>query len=394
MAWRLHEHVLRGEIDNRQRGRVTGRIWLAGIEEPLVLNLLGDCHPDLAGCLLHIENPRPVRMTTKAPTARQRGSAGDITASRKVRVFDIPFEEAYAMIKAGGAPPEHMANTLYLEWHSDLSGRFVIESAEYRLEISEPAWGFTKEELAQRLHSAADAASNAFPIEIRADGTEEDWDEFRCEELLREYDTRGEKYRLLLEKYVDHPDRDRIIAHEMGWTGIEEALDEKGQTPLADENGDELTGGHDVPSPKIELPAPDPSREGIDWVRDEDGDIIHPIKKHATDALYALLDELRLAGHPEEQHAGLGEFVAYTMTLGAKLAGALGSLARGWDGREAGLTIASLKRALAVLHQALSAADALGGDTPFPIARIDYYRAELFAVREEILELMARLRER
>ena len=394
MAWRLHEHVLGGEIDNRTRGRVAGRIWLAGIAEPLVLDLLGDCHPDLAGCLLHFENPRPVRMTTKAPAGRQRGTAGDITASRKVRVFDIPFEEAYAMIKAGGAPPEHMANTLYLEWHSDLSGRSVIESAEYRLEISEPAWRFTKEDLAERLHRAADEASNAFAIEIRADGTEEEWDEFRCEELLRECDTRGEKYRLLLEKYVDHPDRDRIIAHEMGWTWIEEARDEKRQTPLADENGDELTRGADVPSPEIELPAPEPSREGIDWVRDEDGDIVHPIKKRATDALYALFDELRLVGNPEEHHRGLGKFVAHAMTLSAKLAGALGSLARGWDGGEAGLTIASLKRALDVLHQALFAADALGGDTPFPAARIAYFRAELFAIREEILELMARLRER
>ena len=31
MAWRLHEHVLRGRIDNRGRGCVTGEIWLAGI---------------------------------------------------------------------------------------------------------------------------------------------------------------------------------------------------------------------------------------------------------------------------------------------------------------------------------------------------------------------------
>jgi hypothetical protein len=394
MAWRLHEHVLRGEIDNRTRGRVAGRIWLAGIAEPLVLDLFGDCHPDLAGCLLHFENPQPIAMTTKPPALQQRGTAGDITASRKVRVFDIPFEEAYAMIKAGVAPPEHMANALYLEWHSDLSGRFVIESAVYQLEISEPAWRFTKDELAERLHRAEDEASNAFAIEIRADGTEEEWDEFRCEELLRECDTRGEKYRLLLEKYLDHPDRDRIIAHEMGWTWIEEALDGKRQTPLADENGDELTRGDDVPSSEIELPAPNPSREGIDWVRDEDGDIVHPIKKRATDALYALLDELRVAGNPEEQHRGLGEFVAHTMTLSAKLAGALGSLTRGWNGGAAGLTIASLKRALDVLHQALFAADALGSDTPFPAARIALFRAELFAIREEILELMARLRER
>ena len=233
MAWRLHEHVLRGEIDNRTRGRVAGRIWLAGVEEPLVLELVGDCHPDLAGCLLRFENPQPVAMTTKPPASRQRGTAGDITAARKVRVFDIPFEEAYAMIKAGGTPPEHMANALYLEWHSDLSGRVVIESTDYRLEVSEPAWRFTAEELAERARRAAQESSNAFAIEIRADGTEEEWDEFRCEELLRESDARGDKYRRLLEKYLDHPDRDRIIAHEMGWTWIEEALDENEQTPLA-----------------------------------------------------------------------------------------------------------------------------------------------------------------
>ena len=57
MAWRLHEHVLRGKIDNRTRGRVSGEIWLAGIDEPLVLELTGDCAPDLAGCELSFENP-------------------------------------------------------------------------------------------------------------------------------------------------------------------------------------------------------------------------------------------------------------------------------------------------------------------------------------------------
>ena len=59
--------------------------------------------------------------------------------------------------------------------------------------------------------------------------------------------------------------------------------------------------------------------------------------------LYALLDELRAAGNPEEHHPGLGDFVGHTMVLSGKLAGALGSLARGWGG-DSGLTIASLKR--------------------------------------------------
>ncbi|MEO6785384.1 MAG: hypothetical protein ABI318_04550, partial [Chthoniobacteraceae bacterium] len=86
MAWRIHEHILRGELDNRTRGRVLGKVWLAGVAEPIVLDLTGDCHPDLAGCTLTFENPAPIAMTTRPPALRQRGTAGDITAARKVRV--------------------------------------------------------------------------------------------------------------------------------------------------------------------------------------------------------------------------------------------------------------------------------------------------------------------
>jgi hypothetical protein len=179
----------------------------------------------------------------------------------------------------------------------------------------------------------------------------------------------------------------------MGWEWLEEALDEEMQT-TAHEEADDPTATGDFVSSEIELPPPEPSREGIDWVRDEDGDIVHPIEKRATDALYALFDELRAAGNPEEHHDGLGEFVAHTMTLSAKLAGALGSVAHGWNDGEFGLTIASLKRALDVLHQALAAAEALDRETPFPSARIAHFRNELFAIREEVLELMATLRER
>ena len=37
MAWRFHEHILLGELDNTVRGRVAGRLWLAGIAEPMTL---------------------------------------------------------------------------------------------------------------------------------------------------------------------------------------------------------------------------------------------------------------------------------------------------------------------------------------------------------------------
>jgi len=41
------------------------------------------------------------------------------------------------------------------------------------------------------------------------------------------------------------------------------------------------------------LPSPDPIPEGIDWIRDDRGHILHPIEKRAHDTLHALLDELK-----------------------------------------------------------------------------------------------------
>ena len=81
MAWRFHEHILRGELDNTVRGRVTGRIWLAGIAGPMTLDLRGDCAPDLAGCTFTFENPNPVPFADIAPNLDQRGWNSSIGTS-------------------------------------------------------------------------------------------------------------------------------------------------------------------------------------------------------------------------------------------------------------------------------------------------------------------------
>src|SRR5574338_189141 len=182
MAWRLHEHVLRGRIDNRVRGRVTGEIWLAGSDQALLLDLKGDCAPDIAGCELTFENPNPLPMATKPPAPQQRGPVGDITAARKVRVFDVPIEEALAMCRRGEVPPEHMANSLYLEWFSDRCGRLVIESADYNLHISEPTWCYTPDEIAERERRIAEE-DTPFAIAVNEDGESESWDEVRYEQF-------------------------------------------------------------------------------------------------------------------------------------------------------------------------------------------------------------------
>lgn len=395
MAWRLHEHVLRGKIDNRTRGCVKGDVWLAGVDQPLVLQLTGDCAPDLAGCELSFENPNPIAMTTKPPAFQQRGPAGDITAARKVRVFDVPIEEALAMCKRGETPPEHMANSLYLEWFSELNGRVVIESADYRLQISEPAWRYTPEEIAER-ERRTEEEQTPFAIAITQDGETREWDEIRYEQFLRESDALTERYGRLLEKYADHPDSERIIAREMGWTWLEEALDRREQQQEnKTENPEDNNREFEEDIEDYELPPPDPIREGIDWVRDGRGRISHPIQKGANDTLHLLLDELEAAGHfPEAKDDQLADFVSGFMTVSAKLAGALGGIARGEDLFEPGMVIAWLKRILEILNHTIAAADAVSEKQFLPAERFAYYRAELFAIRQQILELMTQLRAR
>ena len=399
MAWRLHEHVLRGKIDNRTRGRVTGEIWLAGIERPLALDLTGNCSPDLAGCDLRFENPQPIPMRTKPPAPQQRGPAGDMTAARKVRVFDVPIEEALAMRKRGETPPEHMANSLYLDWFSELSGRVVIESTDYRLQISEPAWRYTPEEIAER-QRRIEEEETPFAIAITRDGETQEWDEIRYEQFLRESDARTERYGRLLEKYKDHPDSERIIAREMGWTWLEEALDQQEQQKEHEQQQENKTENPEDNSVEFEediedygLPPPDPMREGIDWVRDGRGRISHPIQKRAYNALHLLLDELEAAGHfPEEKGDQLADFVSGFMTVSAKLGGALGGIARGDDLFEPGMVIAWLKRILEILNQTIAAAEAIKDKRFLAAERFTYYRGELFGIRERILELITQLR--
>src|SRR5206468_2412920 len=350
--------------------------------------------PDVAGCELRFENPDPIPMATKPPAPQQRGPAGDITAARKVRVFDVPIDEAIAMSRRGETPPEHMANTVYLEWFSERSGRVVIESADYRLQISEPAWRYSKEEIAERDRRIAEEET-PFAIAITEDGETQEWDEVRYEQFLRESDALTEKYWRLLEKYADHPDSERIIAREMGWKWLEDALaEEESQETSAEKIAEPLNEeGEDIDlleaNLDYELPPPDPMREGIDWVRDGKNRICHPLKKRADVALHALLDELKAAGHfPECEDEQLGEFVGGFMSVTAKLAGALGGIARGDDFLDPGLVIAWLKRVLEILHQTLAASDLLAGKPFLSTERLDHYRSELFGIRADILELI------
>ena len=51
------------------------------------------------------------------------------------------------------------------------------------------------------------------------------WDEYEWERFLQQQDHKTEKYMELLEKYLDDPQRDQIIAREMGWTQLLDGSD-------------------------------------------------------------------------------------------------------------------------------------------------------------------------
>src|SRR5205823_9963819 len=87
MAFRIHDSVVRGEIDNRVKGTVRGKIWVEGRADPVILELEGNAWPDLAGCLLTFANPQQglAHPHLESLHPLQQGSIGDLTASRKVR---------------------------------------------------------------------------------------------------------------------------------------------------------------------------------------------------------------------------------------------------------------------------------------------------------------------
>jgi hypothetical protein len=394
MAFRIHESVVRGEIDNRTRGIVRGKVWIEGRAEPLVLELKGNAWPDLAGCVLTFRNPqeRSPHGHLESLVTLQRGGIGDLTASRKVRVFDVPIDEALAMIDRKKKPPEHMANCLYLEWFSEANGRVVIESADYELTISAPEWRMTPDEDVERAEQAAAGmaefmrrASEAIERHQRGrKDPEDDWDEHDYERLLKESDARTDKYMELLDKYGDSDEAEAIIAKEMGWLREDQTEEEREEERLHIEEMNAICeAAMDAPEPE-----PDPAREGIDWIRTEDGDIHHPLEHRCFERALKFWRLSKELGLEDSGDNDLVQFVSEFQITGAKLAGALGGIARGGDFQDRSFIVACLKRALDHLHKAQAGLEAVAPKNLLPDSAVIQARKELFEIREAILRLM------
>jgi hypothetical protein len=379
MAWRIADNIVRGEIDNQTPGLVQGKIWLAGLELPLALRLSGNGHRDLAGCKLTFSNPAPKGDPSLALTSDQTGVVGDMTAARKVRVFDAPDSEA----EKGDLPfTTHTANALYLEWFSDANGRVVVESTDYEIEMGEPAWRLTPEDEARQLEANAgamqsfmDRITESFDPREEAAYHGDPKDEFEWELFLRASDRRSTKLGELLEKYQDHPDRDRLVARGMGWKEIEEMLD--APTELSEEEAEA----------EEDLEFEEPEEEVV-RARDP---VRHPLVRRIIDRsveLSRLTDKLR--------DNDLDEMIGAYMAVGPKIAGALtvGDHDRGPELDMSGLVVAKLKRAIGELSRALTAANRLRDSKRQLPFSVDDCIAEMLGTRQEILALMDEFRKK
>jgi hypothetical protein len=429
MAYSIDRSVVRGEIDNSRRGIVRGTIWLDGRAKPLHLELHGDCLRDIAGCVATFRNPTPEACpeTNRRLSTVQHGVAGEITASRKIRVSEVATAEGLSQSKDEPAP-SCWANGLYIEWFCEPDVRVIIETHLYEVTVSDPAWPMTDTEN----HAAQELAFTHFKafldsVEKRPGLRDKDFvppgdrdmNEFEWEQFMRRSDTRGERYGEILEKYMNTPDRDRKSAQLMGWDWLNDALDSAGVDSVSDieikaehkstfnpslpfsvDDDDDDGAAHwfdDIDGENLPAPEPNPATKGIHWIDDEVFGVCHPTYKLGRSLGHDMIDAFRAAGighdenyDPVAEPAFDMQFKLHNAT--AKLAGALGQMPYE-DIRvsDPGFVIACLKRSLGHLTEALNA-------YPRALAtgklndRLPEFQERMFGLRDAIIELMETLR--
>ncbi len=393
MAWRIDEAVIRGEIDNTVEGLTTGRIWLIGRDEPLVLSLVGDCWRDLAGTRLRFENPSPVAAAdTESLLSQQNGIVGDMTASRKNKVPTVGEDEFQLLYENKTAIPFEWRNTLYLEWFSEGNGRVVIETADYVLQVSPHEWEMDgDDEEAQKLANLQAMRDFMAQVIRRREPSEseekhpEELDEFEWEERLKESDRLTDAYQEVLEKYMEDADSERKEAFVMGWDGLLDALAER----------DEADGGGDFETeddPEFDGDPDDDDDDGFPDMDDDfsGGDNSHPLQARAQELALRAMDLM-----PGDKGPGTAAYqlVSNLLQVSGKLAGALNDRGSGYE-PETGYVLAVLKRCLNWLNEAVACCQQLMAieEDPDQLAALAHLRSSAFEIRDGITELRRELK--
>lgn len=197
------------------------------------------------------------------------------------------------------------------------------------------------------------------------------WDEYDWERFLQEQDQKTEKYMQLLEKYLDDPQRDEIIAREMGWTQLLDAKDWSAEVDaLLDEDPEE--------DDDLE---PDQAAKSVETFEE------HSLYRAAF-ALTIWIDQLFDQKPLLQNEPAAVKLATHSALASAKLAAALS----GDDVDEIGMTIAYLKRALKAITISMDAAEQLLSEKLITRAQHSVLQQRLFQVRDGIITLMGEYR--
>lgn len=198
------------------------------------------------------------------------------------------------------------------------------------------------------------------------------WDEYDWERFLQQQDQKTEQYMQLLETYLDDPQRDEIIAREMGWTQLLDAKDWSAEVDaLLEEDTDE---------------------EG-DFSTDETMRSAETFEEHslyrAAFALTIWIDRLFDENTSLQNEPGAVKLATHSALASAKLAAALSNDYVD----EIGMTIAYLKRALKAITISMDAAAQLRQPSKLiTAAQHSVLQQRLFQVRDGVITLMGEYR--
>ena len=407
MAWRFDKAIIRGELDNTERGRLQLRLEIVGYHEPICLDLIGDAWRDVAGSRLSFVNPSPEPQAPMPPfLALQAGVVGDVTASRKVRVFTVPQDEwlvAYQEDRIQDVPTE-WRNSLYLEWFTPAYGRCLVESADFEIIVHEHAWEMDEdEEAAQKManmHAMREYLADVIQRKESADDEDEEEESFTeeaWEEELKASDRLNDANMEAIDKYEEDEDQEEKIAFVMGWDHmIEDMADAQEGIEPSENDSEEKKRRREWVEAMNAAATEDPLK-----FEDEDHEAVadHPLVVRANDFIHRILDEMEEAGISDERGESpehpLDRFISNSMNIMGKLAGALSGRRRSDIEVEAGYILAIAKRCLNWANEALSATQDLMADPEYSLHHemIEGWRAELFGLREGLTDLRQELRD-
>lgn len=197
------------------------------------------------------------------------------------------------------------------------------------------------------------------------------WDEYDWERFLQQQDHKTEKYMELLEKYLDDPQRDQIIAQEMGWTQLLDAKDWSTEVDalLDDESVEDSLSEEEQPAT-----SPDTFEN-------------HNLYRAAF-ALTIWIDRLFDQNASLQNEPAAVKLATHSALASAKLAAALSDD----DVDEIGMTIAYLKRALKAITMSMEAAAQLLMEKLITAEQHALLQQRLFQVRDGIITLMGEYR--